>query len=76
MGLLTVKRTSRGEVPLQNVSTPSFTSISLAQSSIPLYCEPTRCILVLMLSNGMDAYLRIGAVSTHTPSSYVLILTL
>ncbi|GKT50590.1 uncharacterized protein ColSpa_10770 [Colletotrichum spaethianum] len=70
---LTVSRTSLGDVPLHNASTPSSRSVCAAQSSIPLYRASTLCILVLMLSNGIDAYLDTCHQHTRSASARSLI---
>jgi hypothetical protein len=53
----TVSLTSRGLVPLQKVRIPSSRKVVFMQSIIPEYAVVLLCSLVLILSNGIEAYL-------------------
>jgi hypothetical protein len=52
---LTVSRTTLGVVPLQKAPMPSLVNVKDMQWSIPACWDLPLCILVLMLSNGIDA---------------------
>lgn len=62
--VLTVSLTSRGVVAFQNTNKPSFINMFVATEIILPLWLPILCILVLMLSNGIDAYLYI--IRLHT----------
>lgn len=54
---LTIKRIRRGVVPLQKAQIPSLSAIFAAQSIIPLYSDLALWRRVLIVSNGIEAYL-------------------